>query len=252
MKNIITFVLLFMGIALTANAQKTYAIMTGVSNYEGTQNDLTQSTKDAKNLAALYKENGADVTLFTSKYATRDNLIAQIRKIAKVATPSDHIVFSYSGHGAPGYLCTYTTGNMQMLSYQELFKELDRCAAKDIVVYVDACFSGTAAAAVAGTKVMPGEKTWQEIVKAGQRYVLFLSSRDSETSAESPYVGAGFFTRALTKGLRGKSDANADRRITVMELFKYVYSDVLLHSDNKQHPQLVAPKALHETVLMKW
>lgn len=244
--------MLFLSIALTANGQKTYAIITGVSNYEGTQNDLTQSSKDAKNIASLYKENGAEVTLFTSKYATRDNVIAQIRKIAKVATPADHVVFSYSGHGAPGYLCTYTMGNMQMLSYQELFKELDRCGAKDIVVYVDACFSGTAAAAVGGTKALPGEKTWQEIVKANPRYVLFLSSRDSETSAESSFVGAGFFTRALTKGLRGKSDVNADRRITVMELFKYVYSDVLLHSDNRQHPQLVAPKALHDMVLMKW
>ena len=43
-------------LALSANAQKTYAIITGVSNYEGNDHDLAQSSKDAKSIAALYKE----------------------------------------------------------------------------------------------------------------------------------------------------------------------------------------------------
>ncbi|MCF2644227.1 MULTISPECIES: caspase family protein [Prevotellaceae] len=239
-------------LALSANAQKTYAIITGVSNYEGNDHDLAQSSKDAKSIAALYKEKNASVTLFTSKYATRDNIIAQIRKVAKVATASDRVVFSYSGHGAPNILCTYTTGNMKMLSYAELFKELNKCLTKDIVVYIDACFSGSAASSAVGTKALPVEMNWRNMVKSNPRYILFLSSRESETSAESGLVGAGFFTRALIKGLRGKSDVNADRNVTVMELFRYIYKDVLLHSDKKQHPQLVAPKTLHDTVLMKW
>ena len=146
-------------LALSANAQKTYAIITGVSNYEGDDHDLAQSSKDAKSIAALYKEKNASVTLFTSKYATRDNIIAQIRKVAKVATASDRVVFSYSGHGAPNILCTYTTGNMKMLSYAELFKELNKCLTKDIVVYIDACFSGSAASSAVGTKALPVE-TW--------------------------------------------------------------------------------------------
>lgn len=252
MKKLFVVLLLLASVALTSSAQKTYAVITGVSNYEGDDHDLSQSSKDAKNIAALYKEKGADVTLFTSKYATRDNILAQIRKIARNATANDHIVFSYSGHGAPSTICTYTTGNMQMLSYSELFGELSRCKAKDIVVYIDACFSGTASQATQQMKGFADNGNWQKIMKANPRYVLFLSSRDSETSAESGIVGAGFFTRAIVKGLRGKSDANADRRITVMELFKYVYADVLLHSDKKQHPQLVAPKELHDTVLMSW
>ena len=51
-KLFITFLLAF-ALTITAVAQKTYAIITGVSNYEGTENDLTQSTKDAKRLASL-------------------------------------------------------------------------------------------------------------------------------------------------------------------------------------------------------
>lgn len=86
-------------LATTALAQKTYAIITGVSNYEGTANDLTQSTKDAKSLASLYKSKGATVVLLTSQNATRANVIAAIRKVRNIATSNDRIVFSYSGHG---------------------------------------------------------------------------------------------------------------------------------------------------------
>ena len=239
----------------TAMAQKTYAIITGVSNYEGTANDLTQSTKDAKSLAVLYKSKGATVVLLTSQNASRANIIAAIRKIKTVATANDHIVFSYSGHGMENIICTYTSSgpsSSQMLSYNELFRELDGCAAKDIVCYVDACFSGSAIGGM-HSKAMGGEdaKAWTNIMKSNPRYIVYLSSRSDETSAESPLVGAGFLTNAVMKGLRGKADANGDKNITVMELFKYIHQDVQLHN-KKQHPQLVTSKALYDNILMSW
>ena len=53
MKRLFVTILSVFLLSMTAMAQKTYAIITGVSNYEGTENDLTQSTKDAKSLASL-------------------------------------------------------------------------------------------------------------------------------------------------------------------------------------------------------
>lgn len=249
MKRIISFCL-FALLCLSLSAQKTYAVISGVSNYEGTVNDLTQSSKDAKNFSTLYKSRGAYVTLLTSKYATKEKVIETIRKIAKVAKPTDHIVFFYSGHGMPNALCTYSENQSPMLTYSELFTELDKCNAADIVCYVDACFSGTASSNLHSKDF--SDDSWKNIVKANPRYILFLSSRDDELSIESPWVGAGFFTRSLLKGLRGKSDVNGDKLITVKELFTYLYKDVQLHSDKKQHPQLVTSSALHNTVLMSW
>ena len=87
--------------------------------------------------------------------------------------------------------------------------------------------------------------------KNNPRYIVFLSSRSDELSAESPLVGSGFLTNGVIKGLRGKADSNDDKKITVMELFKYVHKDVQLHN-NKQHPQLVTSKSLYDNVLMSW
>ena len=102
------FILSIMMACLTigASAQKTYAIITGVSNYEGTANDLAQSSKDAKNIAALYKSKGATVFTLTSSYATKEKIIETIKKVASAAKSTDHIVFSYSVHGSTNTICT--------------------------------------------------------------------------------------------------------------------------------------------------
>lgn len=220
---------------LTAMAQKTYAIITGVSNYGGTNTNLIQSTKDAKNLALLYKSKGATVVLLTSRNATRDNIIAAIRKVKGIATSSDYIIFSYSGHGLENRICTYASSPSEMLSYDDLFRELDQCMVKNIVCYIDACFSGTAI----------------NSLRPNPRNIVFLSSRSSETSSESPLVGSGLLTNGIIKGLRGKADSDGDKNVTVMELFKYIHKDVQLHN-KKQHPQLVTSKSLYNNVLMSW
>lgn len=238
-------------LTLVSSAQKTYALITGVSNYEGVANDLAQSSKDAKNIAVLYKSKGATVFTLTSSYATKEKIIETIKKIASVAKPTDHIVFTYSGHGAPNTICTYTTGDQRMMSYSELFGELKKCKAKDITCFIDACFAGSASSA-ARNDAKGNEEFLKSLVRVDNRLVLFLSSRENEYSMENMAVGAGFFTRAFLKGIRGKSDVNGDKKITVLELFKYIYKDVKLHSQDKQHPKLVAAASQQQNVLMTW
>lgn len=255
MKRLFFTIIAMLLLSLSAEAQKTYAIITGVSNYEGEENDITQSTKDAKRLASLYKSKDATVVLLTSKNATRSNVIAAIRKVRAVATPNDHIVFSYSGHGMKNFICTYVSGSARLLSYNELFSELDQCQAKDIVCYIDACFSGTAVSNMHTKAMTPQQsdntKAWQTTVKASPRYIVFLSSRSDELSAESRLVGSGYLTNGVIKGLRGKADSNNDKKVTAIELFQYVHKDVQLHNKN-QHPQMVTSKSLYNNVLMNW
>ena len=235
MKRLFITILSVFLLSLTAMAQTTYAVITGVSNYEGAENDLTQSTKDAKSLASLYKSKGATVVLLTSRNATRANIIAAIRKVKGVATANDRIIFSYSGHGVENKICSYASSPAEMLSYDDLFRELDQCTAKNIVCYIDACYSGTAV----------------NSLRSNSRYIVFLSSRSSETSSENRLVGAGLLTNGITKGLRGKADSDGDKNVTVMELFKYIHKDVQVHN-KKQHPQLVTSKSLYNNVLMSW
>ena len=82
-----------------------------------------------------------------------------------------------------------------------------------------------------------------------------MASRSNELSWENQWLGNGFFSQAVLKGLRGKADANGDRKITVAELYKYVYADVTERtksSEAPQHPQLIGPKRHFNVVLSKW
>lgn len=238
---------LFISCSMSA---KTYALLTGVSNYDGTSHDLSQSTKDAKSMNEFYKQRGATTSILTSKYATHDNIIAVIRKMAKKATAGDDVIFYYSGHGAPDAIYTHDGNNNPPLAYSEIISELSKCKCRRIIVYIDACFSGTASSAVTTKDFNPD--TWKTMMKEKGNYIMMLSSKDSETSGESGLVGAGFFTRALLKALKGSGDRNHDKRMTVNEVFRYVYNDVLRHSKNKQHPQLVTPKGMREDILIDW
>jgi uncharacterized caspase-like protein len=52
--------------------------------------------------------------------------------------------------------------------------------------------------------------------------VVVIAATDAETLAlERPELGHGVFTHALLEGLRGKADANKDRKIDAGELISY-------------------------------
>ncbi len=241
MNRIFLIVYFIFCITIGIQAQHTYALVVGLSNYKDEGLQLRQTTKDAKAIAKIFEAQNSHVTLLTSKYATQKKIIEELHKICEKATENDRIIFYFSGHGAKGSLLAYDgTDGRKFLSYRSLMREFSDTDAQ-IICFIDACHSGTIKAALPSK----GDKLRQHIV-------LFLSSRDDETSTESPNVGAGYFTIALAKGLKGKGDNNIDRKISVMELFKYIYGDVKLRSNDTQHPQLICPTTLYDTTITHW
>ena len=63
-----------------------------------------------------------------------------------------------------------------------------------------------------------------------------LSSKQEETSLESSGMRQGVFSHYLIDGLKGASDLNKDRIITIRELYDYVYANVKKFSGNAQTP----------------
>ena len=94
------------------------------------------------------------------------------------------------------------------------------------MIFADACFSGN----------MRENKNGSGSSNSNANVMLFLSSRDNETSIESPFLANGFFTTALQNGLRGGADADKNRTITAKELFNYVSKEVKKLSNDEQHP----------------
>lgn len=245
MKRIISIITIAFAVVIAAQAQRTFVLVTGVSSYSDSGNNLQLTTKDAKAFKAVMEKHTKDVTILTSKYANRKNIMEKLQAICNRATVKDRIVFFFSGHGTPGGIVAYD----KVIRYSELVSMLGGSQAKEKICFVDACHAGSVVSRSAGKYELADGSS------SNEGMIFFMSCRADEYSAENPWVGAGFFTQALLKGIRGKADTDGDRKITIMELFRYIYKDVG-HSTRSfprpQHPQLIAPKSTYNGVVVEW
>ncbi len=246
---------LVLALAICAGAPaRTFVLAAGVSNYshpQNLQNNLAGCTKDVKRFKQVMQTQTNDITTLTSSYATAANIKEKLRAIANRAGASDRIVFFFSGHGAPSALCVYDG----LLPYTELLDILGSSDAGEKILYIDVCHAGSIADAATtgdgtrGAGRPSGASGWSARAMRQAGTAFLVSSRPDEYSIDGSNIGAGFFTQALIKGLRGKADRNRDRQITVKELFDYMYRDVVRRSGQQQHPQLIAPRSMYEVVL---
>lgn len=236
MKKIVLSFLLLVGIVHLSVAQTTYALIAGVSAYQNSEMNLGNTTKDAKDLKRVLDNLNVKSALLTSKYASYDNIKAKLEKIVTTAKKDDKIMFFFSGHGAPGNFCTYD----RLFPYADLVNILSKATAKEIYCFVDACHSGSVHESTSGNY------EW-----AQNRSIAFcMGCKPEEFSYESGWIGNGFFTKALLKGLRGKASRNG--QITLRSLFNYIYKDVTAHTrqyEQPQHPMLIGPSTMHGNVL---
>ena len=239
MRKISCFFLLMVFVIISVSAQKTYVLLAGVSSYSNSEANLSNTTKDVKDIKKIFDNQGAIVSIVTSKYANHDNIVEKLNAIVKLAKSDDKIMFFFSGHGTKGGFVTY---ELSIFSYQELVSILSKAHTKQVFCFIDACNSGSVSA------VSMGNSDWASEAK---NITFVMGCRAEEYSFENNWVGHGFFTKALLKGLRGMSDANKDRKVTLIELFRYIYNDVTART-KQQHPQLIGPGSAHQIVLAKW
>ncbi len=231
----------FFLIAVHILEARTFVLATGVSNYGNESANLSQTTKDVKRFKEVMDSQTQDITILTSKNVTHDNVLEKLRAICKRAQIGDRVIFYYSGHGMTGGICAYD----YPILYEDIVKVLSTSKASEKICFIDACHAGSVAQ-------KGGNEAWTKSVKGASDQAFFVSSRADEYSIESSLLGAGYFTQALLKGLRGKADTNANREVTVIELFKYIYRDVVRRSKEGQHPQLIAPRSMYDIVVTKW
>lgn len=225
---------------------RTYVLSVGIADYEGDDMDLKRCGQDAIKFGEVMKTQTQDVVTITSRAATAENILAALNQICTRAGEGDRIVMFYSGHGAEGCIVSH---DLKAVKYEDMMSLFLASKAKDIVCFFDACFSGTIA---------------QDVKSTDKNIVFFLSSRPDEMSQEdASWVGAGYLTQALLKGIRGMADTDHNKQVTVIELFKYIYNDVTKRIEKrnagapddrkvKQHPQLVCAKQNYDMVLAKW
>ncbi|MBN1200179.1 MAG: caspase family protein [Bacteroidales bacterium] len=231
-------ILLFPGLLFAGDCGKgkIFAVIVGVSLYENHRLNLKYCDQDAKALydVLLRHTDAGNLTLLTDKQATKKQVLAQVNKLFAKAGPDDRILFFFSGHGDKDCFLTYEAAgtNASMISFEEVKSAFRKSNAGTKVLIADACMSGS----IRENRPDDNPGT-QEISSRSKKQVLVMaSSRNEQISREFPHLKHGLFTYYLLKGLRGACDINNDRKISVKELYKYLYIQVKTESKGRQIP----------------
>lgn len=242
MKRLFLLSMMLLVLIAPSSAQKTYALICGVSKYSdptGGCIDLKHPAKGAKTMKKIYSEIGAVPVLLTSKYVTQENVLDKLNSIVKIAKPEDKIIFHFIGHGSAGNIYFYQG---KAFPYTTLIQTLGKARTNNILCVIDACHSGSA--------IQTASADYPDL--KGAQPVFLMACRANESTGENGALASPIFTLALAKGIRGRADANSDRKVSIMELFKYVHSDVSSRGKSmgwQVHPQLLGNSKQFETVI---
>ncbi len=186
-----------------------------------------------------------------------DAVRASLKQIVAKAEPQDTVLFYFSGHGMleprkeQAFLCFADTQKGTLidtgLSVVELLHLLGNCAARQQLIWLDACHSGgmtlMGTGARAAKDVEPLANPTPQLVDVlrqrasqSQGFYALLSCDRAQQSWEFPELGHGVFSYYLMRGLRGEA-ADAQGVIEADGLYKYVYHQTLQYID-KTNQQL--------------
>jgi hypothetical protein len=175
----------------------------------------------------------------------------------------DSVFIYFSGHGAPNP----KTGKAFIVPYDgdpafvdqtaypldRLYDRLGKLPAKEIVVVLDSCFSGSGGRSVIAKGMRPMVLSIENpILSGGKTAVLAASSGDQVSSTYDQYKH-GLLTYYVLRGLRGEADSDQNGVVGLSELFGYVKPQVERTArrefNNEQTPQLLgSPEVLSNEI----
>lgn len=214
----------------SVQAQKIYVVSVGVADYKEIK-DLRYTENDVAIFNQIMAQYTDEIYSLVGSQATHANLINNIRAVFAKAKADDTVIFFFSGHGYEGGFCCYDMKPRSYIggiSYKEMQILFRNCRAGRKIVFADACFSG-------GLSQQKTQLTVQTVQNS--EVVYFLSSKFDETSLELPNGPNGLFTYFLAQGLCGNSDLNGDRKISLQEIYDFVYSNVVSYVSRIPHSQ---------------
>ncbi|MBI5916265.1 MAG: caspase family protein [Bacteroidetes bacterium] len=232
-------------IAIRAASQmKVWAVVVGISAYNHMPT-LRYTDDDAYRMYAFLKspEGGAladdQIRILIDEDATHDKILASMQEVFSKAGPEDLVMIYFSGHGLPGaFLPIDFDGFNKKLDHDDINKMLETSPAKYKLCIADACHSGSllAMAEKSGTIRNVLEDYYRTLAQAGAGTALIMSSKSEETSLESSGLRQGVFSHFLIRGLKGEADKDANKIVTVQELFDFIDENVRVYTMNRQSP----------------
>lgn len=171
-----------------------------------------------------------------ASFGTMLRAVKDIKDIAGTYGGDLNIIFYYAGHGIPNeatkdaYLLPVDADGTQTegcYSLNRLYRELGETRAKSVVVFLDACFSGSLLASSARGVAIKAKKE-----APSGNMVVFSAASGDETAYPYSDKGHGLFTYYLLKKLQ-----DSKGNVTLGELGSYII-------DNVKRKSVVANKKL--------
>ena len=121
-----------------------YALVIGISDYDGSQNDLTYCDDDANDWKNFLQSHGYSVTTLIDSQATADNIETELNNLINAEDGDDHVVLTYSGHGSnyPGYGSCILSYELTYMTHGLFEQYFDMAESQHVYVTFDACEIG--------------------------------------------------------------------------------------------------------------
>lgn len=226
-----------------------YAVIVGVGRYQRLP-AADYADQDARDMSAALAALGVpeeNVILLSGQKAS----LAEITKYVEEWLPrrvekDSRVYFFYSGHGAPDikegtpYLMPWdadaTFVKSTGFSLGRLYLALGSLPAREIVAFIDACFSGSGGRSVLAPGLRPLVVVAAHPLIPSKITVLTASEKD-EAAGSLPERGHGLFTYHVLQGLSGAADADRDGHATVAELHAYARKRVIVDARRQNREQ---------------
>ncbi|WP_338762372.1 caspase family protein [Bernardetia sp. ABR2-2B] len=228
-----------------ASMPRVWAVVVGVASYTAMPT-LRYSDDDAYQMYAFLKspEGGAlsdnQITLLVDENATKSQIINSLNQKFQAASENDLVIFYYAGHGLEGSFIPYDYNGTEStkLLHKDVQDIFTSCKAKNKLFIADACHSGSSSENLRGNVKATMDKYYQALAKTSGGTALMMSSKAEETSLENKTIRQGVFSYYLIRGLKGEADFNADKIVSVRELFDYVQTQTRQYTNYRQNPEL--------------
>ncbi len=127
------------------NPAHKYAFIIGISDYEGTQNDLQYCDDDARDWKTYLQSQGFTIQMVLDRNATADAIIDGLIWLRDNAQPGDEIAFCYSGHGNSyqGYGSCLISTDLYYITHEYIMQFIIDANTSKKMVAIDACKAGS-------------------------------------------------------------------------------------------------------------
>jgi Caspase domain len=222
--------------AETERQRRRIGLFIGVSDYERMPS-LRFSAGDARAVAgavdSLWPKTQLSVLL--DREATRGSILSRMRSMRQEMTTDDQVWVYLSGHAVTLDSKTYflpvdarpDQALVDGIPFSELRDWLMDLPAKQVIVLVDTCYSGSLLPRLK-RGAAPRNDPYEYV---GKGTVVFVATGPSQVSYEDARLGHGVFTNAVLEGLSGKA-SGVRGVITPEALFAYVRNRVSEYAVN--------------------